>query len=160
MRRSIFIALLLGLFVGVASLSAKDNQAKFKVAEVKHFTDANAVGMPAGIASQIDDRFRVRLVKDKVAAQVVEEGAAVPEAEAADSIVVEGKFTEFKEPGRSRWNAGKVGFEIHIYHRSDHSLITTVSHECSIAGKVAGRDLDVVYFSADDASNQIKLALK
>jgi hypothetical protein len=157
MRRFFLITLLLGL-CGVANLSAKDNRTKYKYAEVKHFTNAEAVGMPQDLASKFYDLFRVRLVKDKVAAQTVDEGTVGPEADAADSIVVEGKFTEYKYPGLRR-DAGKVGYEINIYRKSDHSLITTVSQVHSIHGEVAGRDLDVIN-TAYDASDQIKKALQ
>ena len=163
MRRSFLIALILGLFVGVANLSAKDNQPKFKYAEVKHFTNVEAVGMPQDLASKFYDLFRVRLVKDKVATQTVDEGAAVPEADAADSIVLEGKFTEYKKPGFGRSNAGNVSYEIKIYRKSDHSLIATVSHVCNVRGDAFGTYWKTgggVDDSTRDASDQIKKALK
>jgi hypothetical protein len=159
MRRFFLITLLLGL-CSVANLSAKDNQSKYKYAEVKHFTNAEAVGMPQALASKFYDLFRVRLVKDKVVTQTVDEGAAVPEADASDSIVVEGKFTEYKKPGYGRSNAGNVGYEIKIYRKNDHSLITTVSHVCIVGRAQTSPDLGVAIDSAYDASDQIKKALQ
>ncbi|MGA3136003.1 MAG: hypothetical protein ABSC88_08430 [Terracidiphilus sp.] len=127
MRRSVLIALLLGLFVGVANLSAKDSQPKYKNAEVKYFTNGDAVGLSQHFVNMFCDSLRAQLLKDKVAAQVVDEGAAVPEANAADSIVVEGKFTEFKKAGRTMASPGKMGWDINLYRKSDHSLITNVT---------------------------------
>jgi hypothetical protein len=165
MRRFFLITLLLGLFFGVANLSAKDNQPKFKVAEVKHFTNVEAVGMPQDFANDFHKRFSIRLVKDKVVAETVEDGAAVPAEDAADSIVVEGKFTEFNQSGHCALKRcdGHIGYEINIYRKSDHSLIATVSHVCNVRGDAFGSYWKTgggVVDSTLDASDQIKKALK
>jgi hypothetical protein len=140
MRRSFLVALILGLFVGVANLSAKDNQPKFKYAEVKHFTNVEAVGMPQDFANDFYHSFSVQLVKKKVVAQTVEGGAAVPAEDAADSIVIEGKFTEFNKSGRCALKKcdGHIGYEINIYRKSDHSLIAAITHVTSSRGEITG----------------------
>lgn len=165
MRRFVSIVLFLGIFTGVGHLSAKDNQAKYKYAEVKHFTNAEAVGMPQDFANDFHKRFSIRLVKDKVVVETVEEGAAVPAEDAADSIVVEGKFTEFNRSGHCALKRcdGHIGYEINIYRKSDHSLIATVSHVCNVRGDAYGlywKTGGGVDDSTRDASGQIKKALK
>ena len=165
MRRSFLIALILGLFVGVANLSAKDNQPKFKYAEVKHFTNVEAVGMPQDFANDFHKRFSIQLVKEKVVAQTVEEGVAVPAEDAADSIVVEGKFTEFNKSGRCALKKcdGHIGYEINIYRKSDHSLIAAITHVTSSRGEFTGHywaSGGGVVDSILEATSLIKKALK
>jgi hypothetical protein len=165
MRRSILIALMLGLFIGVVSLSAKENQPKFKFAEVKQFTNWEAVGMPEDFARRFDDQLRAELMRDKLAAQVVNEGAVVPDADAADSIVIEGKFTEFNVSGRCALKRcdGHVGYEINIYRKSDHALIAAVTHVTSIRGDIYGgywKTGGGVADSTREAADLIKKAFK
>ena len=165
MRRSFLVALVLGLFVGVANLSAKDNQPKFKYAEVKHFTNVEAVGMPQDFANDFHKRLRDYLVREKVVAQVVDEGAAIPGADVADSIVIEGKFTEFNKSGRCALKKcdGHIGYEINIYRKSDHSLITAITHVTSSRGEMTGHywaSGGGVVDSTFEATSLIKKALK
>jgi hypothetical protein len=165
MRRVILIAILLGLCVGVADLSAKDNQTKYKYAEVKHFTNVEVVGMPQDFAIDFHNRFSAQLVKEKVVAQTIEEGAAVPAEDAADSIVIEGKFTEFNKSGRCALKKcdGHIGYEINIYRKSDHSLIAAITHVTSSRGEFTGHywaSGGGVVDSILEATSLIKKALK
>ncbi len=125
MRRFVAFTLLLGLAFGVAVVLAKDKQAKYKNIEVKHFTTANGVDLPYGFSNGFYDGLRTALEKQKIADQVVEEGATVPDADAADSLVVEGTFTSFKKAGHTMASPGKLGWEINVYRKSDHTLIVT-----------------------------------
>ncbi len=54
----------------------------------------------------------------------------MPEADAADSIVVEGKITSYEKarPGFGHHNA-VMDFQISLYRLSDHSLITSFTPE-------------------------------
>ena len=165
MRRSFLIALILGLFVGVANLSAKDNQPKFMYAEVKHFTNVEAVGMPQDFANDFHKRLRDYLVREKVVAQVVDEGAAIPGADVADSIVIEGKFTEFNKSGRCALKKcdGHIGYEINIYRKSDHSPIAAITHVTSSRGEITGHYWASGGGAVDstfEATSLIKKALK
>jgi len=128
-------ALLLALVAGVAGISAKDTQSpKYKNVEVKHFVVADGVALTQNFVNVFYDALRDQLQKDAIAGQVVEEGTAIPDADAADSIVVAGKFTLFKPAGRSMSSPGKVDWEIDVYRKSDHSLITTLTRDLSTPG--------------------------
>jgi hypothetical protein len=128
MRRfvaSILSVLLLGLAFGAAILWAKDQPAKYKNIEVTHFKVADGVTLPDGFTDGFYTYLREQLTKQKAADQVVADGATVPDADAADSIVLEGTFTSYKPAGRTMLSLGNLGWEINAYRKSDHSLIVT-----------------------------------
>ncbi len=125
MRRFVSIAFLLGLACLVAGISAKDKGPQYKNIEVKHFTVADGVTLPPTFINGFYDNLRAQIEKDKLADQVLADGATVPDADAAKSIVIEGKFTFFKPAGHTMSSPGKFGWEINVYRMSDHTLITT-----------------------------------
>jgi len=77
MRRFVPIALLLGLIVAVAGLSAKDTQPKYKTAEVKHLTKADDVDLSQDYLNYAYDHLREELQKTKLFGAVVEDGGTV-----------------------------------------------------------------------------------
>ncbi len=99
---------------------------KFKIVEVKHFTQSPGLGLSPEFINYFYDGLRERLKKEQVANQIVDEGAAVPDAEAANTMIVEGKFTEYKKGGFLE-GVGIVGSEIKLYRKSDHKLIATIN---------------------------------
>jgi hypothetical protein len=96
--------------------------------------------MPQDFANDFHNRLSVQLVKDKVVAQTMDEGAAISAEDEADSIVVEGKFTEFNKSGRCALKRcdGHIGYEINIYRKSDHSLLAAITHVTSSRGEYTG----------------------
>ena len=118
MRRFIPIALLLGLFVGVASLSAKDDQQpKYKTAEVKHFSMADGVNVSQNVLNYAYDQLRESLQKKQLFVAVVGDGGMVDDADAADSVIVECKVTYYRRLAAT----GHV--DITIFRRSDHTVL-------------------------------------
>jgi hypothetical protein len=86
MRRFALVALIpAAILLLTASLSARNNQPKYKTIEVKHFTKADGVDLSDVFINAFYDGVRAQLEKEKVADQVVADGAAVPDADAADS---------------------------------------------------------------------------
>jgi hypothetical protein len=158
MRRFVSIAVLFGLVAAIAGLSAKDKGPKYKNIEVKHFTNSDAVGLPPTFTNGFYDGLRAQLEKEKLADQVVEDGAAVPDADAADSIVIEGKFTSFKPAGRTMGSPGKLGWEINVYRKSDHTLITTDTKGCETmpGWKEAEVEKGTAFYAAYDIKKDLK----
>jgi len=120
MRRFIPVALLLGLFVGVTSIPAKDSQPKFKVAEVKHLTKVDDVDVSQDYLNYAYDHLREDLEKTKLFVAVVGDGDAVADADAADSVIVECKIMDYSK-GHLTVSTGHM--DINIYRRSDHTVL-------------------------------------
>jgi hypothetical protein len=165
MRRLVPLALLFALFVCVASLSAKDDQPRYKTAEVKHFTLGDGVTLPDQINQQdyfnlVYDKLLEEMGKSKLAGQVVAEGATVPDADAADSIVVEGKITDFQKAGHTMMHPAVLSMEIKVYRRSDHTVITTIPPSIRILPAAYRNDKTFSNITAEEAAHEIKKALK
>jgi len=96
---------------------------QFKTAEVKRFTQADGLGFSQAFLNSFYDGLRQNLKKAQIADQVVDDGSAVTEADASNSIIVEGKLVENK----GIFGGSVIGSEIKVYRRSDQSLIKTIT---------------------------------
>jgi hypothetical protein len=63
MRRFIPVAVLLGLFVAVTSVLARDSDQKFKTAEVRHLTKVDSVDLSQDYLNYAYDHLREDLEK-------------------------------------------------------------------------------------------------
>ena len=122
---------LLLVFVVSGSLAAKSKgEARFKVAEVKPFILASGVDFSQSHLDQFQAEFAKALEKENIVGEVVAEGATVPDADAADSIVIEAQSTSYdKARAGFSHHVATMDFQISLYRRSDHSLITTLTPE-------------------------------
>jgi hypothetical protein len=132
---------------------------KFKIVEVKHFTQSEGLGLSQEFINYFYDGLRERLKKEQVANQIVDEGAAVPDAEAANTMIVEGKFTEYKKGGFLE-GVGIVGSEIKLYRRSDHKLIATINPRVPFKPSPLNTDSGVGKNTGSRTADEIKKALK
>ena len=155
-KKSLVIcAALLAAVLPAAKLAAQDVVLPLKMIEVKHFTQAEDAGFSEDFINYFYDGLRTELPKAKVAEQVVEEGATVPDADAANSVVVEGKFLEKK--------SGMVGIvrpEINLYRRSDHKLILTITPEVPYKPSPFNKDKNVAFATGRRTAYEIQRALK
>ena len=104
------------------------------------------------------DYLSERLVKDKVAAQVVDQGTTVPDAVAANSLVIEGKFLSHEDAGLIK--PGKLIVEISIYRLSDHALVKTWTPATHFPPNGDHKDRVYAYYTGDEAGDMIWNALK
>ena len=165
MRRFIPFALLLALFVCVGGLSAKDDEPRYKTAELKHLTVADGVTLPDQIntldyLNLVYDKLREELGKCKIADQVVDDGATVPDADAANSIVVELRITDFQKAGFTMMHPGALSWEATVYRRSDHSVITTIPRTFKMPPAGYRNDKVLSNLTAEEAAHDIRKALK
>ncbi len=159
MKRLIpFLLLTCGLAL-TPILTAKDAPPRFKTIEVKHFTVAEGVPISQDFVNFFYDGLRTVLPKQKLAERIVEEGAVVPEAEAADSMVVEGTFTGYNKGGFGH-GIGRVNVEIRLYRRSDHSVIKTIVAQIPFKPSPFNKDKNVGEFTGGRASFEIERALQ
>ena len=111
--------------VGCVSMFTSGWKTQFKTVELKNFTQADGVVISQDFVNSFYDGLRENVQKAKIADQVVNEGAMVADADAANSAVIEGKFTEYVQSGAFTW--GWVGMEVKVYRKSDHTLIKTIT---------------------------------
>ena len=124
MRRFVPIAILIGLFIAVTGISAKDAEPKFKTAEVKHLTKGSDVNLSQNYLDMAYGYVREDLQKSKLFGAVLEDGATVADANAADSVIIECKITDYS---RGHFVVSDGHIEITITRRSDHSVVQHIT---------------------------------
>jgi hypothetical protein len=138
-RILMFSFLTVVVFILAAAAAAKNTEAKYKFAVVEPFTIADGVQFPPDNINPKDhldslySHFSDTLVKQKVVEQVVAAGGTVPDADAANSIVIEGKITDFAKNGRNMAHPPELTLHIDIYRQSDHTLITSLTPQFKLA---------------------------
>jgi hypothetical protein len=153
------IFLLTALLLAAAPLSAKESQPpQYKTIVVKHFINSNGAGQSQDFINYFCDSLVVQLEKIKIAGQVVEEGVTVPAADAAASIVIEGKFTEFSKGGL--FAPGSLGVEIDIYRLSDRALVKTTTAKVPFKSSPANKDKNVAEYTGAQTAYLVRQALK
>jgi len=87
------------LLLACLGAAAKEKNAtpQFKTAEAKHFTQAEGVELSPAFGDYFYAELREELKKAKLASEVIGEGEAVEDADAPQSIVVNGTITEYKK---------------------------------------------------------------
>jgi hypothetical protein len=127
--RSLVMALLAALVLA-PGLAAKDPENIYKTVESKHFTRLEGVELSPAFTDYLYAELRNELGKTKLFAQVVGEGEAVEDADAANSVVVEGVITEYKKGNRAAdaiigFGAGarSLKIDVNLTRRSDHQSL-------------------------------------
>lgn len=120
------------LIAGCISHYTANWKTQFKVAQVEHFTQADGVGIPQDFVDGFYDGLRENVQQFKIAEQVVDQGATVSDADAANAVVIEGKFTSLKKGGFITPNV--IEMEVKLYRKSDHTLLKTIPVEGAFNG--------------------------
>ncbi len=158
MKRLAFLFLPFMLLFTVTPLAAKDNQPQFNTVVVKHFTNANGTDMSQDFINYFCDSLRAELQKEKFAGQALEEGVTVADGAGANSLFIEGKFTNFDKG--HMFTLGKLGMEIDIYRISDHALVRTMATQAAFKGTPLNKDQNIADFTGRSTAYEIKRALK
>jgi hypothetical protein len=149
----------------VAQTTSKTNEelqtftGEVKIIEVRHFTQSEGLGLSQEFINSFYDNMRERLIKAQVASQIVDEGSAVPDAVAANTLVVEGKFTEYKKGGFLE-GVGIAGSEIKFYRKSDHALIKIITPRVAFKPSPLNSDNGLGRSTGYRTADEIKKALK
>jgi hypothetical protein len=154
-KRPAVLASLSLAFLFAVSLAAQDVQLPLKAIEVTHFTQAEGLGISQDFINSFYDGLLAELPKKKIAGQVVEDGGTMPDADAAGSVVVEGKFLEKK--------SGFVGIvrpEINLYRMSDHTLILTITPKVPYKPSPLNNDKTIGHATGRRTAYEIQRALK
>jgi hypothetical protein len=157
MRSSVGIVgviLIAALFAG--SLAAQDVQLPLKSIQVKHFGQADGLGLSQEFINYFYDGLMTYMPKTKVATAVTGEEAIVPEADAANSVVVEGTIIELKNKGM----AGILRAEINLYRLSDRKLVKTFTSEVAFKRSPLNKEKNIAEPAGGNTAFEIKKALK
>jgi hypothetical protein len=154
-KRPAVLASLSVVFLLGVSLAAQDVQLPLKAIEVTHFTQTEGLGLSQDFINSFYDGLSAELPKTKIAGQVVEEGGTVPDADAANSVVVEGKFLE-KKSGF----VGIVRAEINLYRLSDHTLILTITPKVPYKPSPLNNDKTIGHATGRRTAYEMQRALK
>ena len=92
--------------------------------------------------------------------QLIEEGGTVADADVADSVVIEGKITDFKKAGKSMFSPGQLTMEINVYRRSDHSVVASTTPSVKLMPAYYKDDQTLAKLTGRWAADEIKKALK
>jgi hypothetical protein len=158
MKRLIGVLLPLVFLVSALPLAAKDAQAQFKTIVVNRFANANTANQSQEFINYFSASLSERLLKLKAANQVLGEGVGVTPADAADSLVVEGRFTDFDKGGM--FVPGKLGVDINIFRASDHALVKNITTKLLFKGTPLNKDKNVAEFTGEVAAQEIRQGLK
>lgn len=153
-----FFILLAAAFAAAPLAAATSGSLSFNTVVVDPFTNANGMAQSKDFIHYFSDYLSERLVKDKVAAQVVDQGTTVPDSVAANSLVIEGKFLSHEDAGLIK--PGKLIVEISIYRLSDHALVKTWTPATHFPINGDHKDRVYAYYTGDDAGDMIWNALK
>jgi hypothetical protein len=120
-------AVVLATLMVAPRVAAKDPEGIYKTAEAKHFTRVEGVELSPAFTDYLYAELRNELAKTKLFAQVIGEGEAVEDADAAKSMVIEGVITEYKKGSRVKdaiigYGAGarSMKMSVNVTRRSDH----------------------------------------
>jgi PEGA domain len=153
-----FLVLLAASFAVAPLAAATIAPLSFNTVVVDHFTNANGMAQSQDFIQHFADYLEQGLEKDKVAAQVVDQGTAVLDAVAANSLVIEGKFLSHEDAALLK--PGKLIVEISIYRLSDHALVRTWTAPTHFPLNGDHKDRVYAYYTGTAAAEVVWDALK
>ena len=162
--RALTIVLLVGLVLA-PGLAAKDPEHIYKTAEAKHFTRVEGVELSPAFTDYLYAELRNELGKTKLFVQVIGEGEAVEDADAADSVLIEGVITEYKKGNRAAdaiigFGAGarSLKIDVNLTRRSDHQSLGAIKSHVKISPRWNEQTMAIA--AAHQIAHEVKNGLK
>ena len=157
-----FFILLAAFFAAAPLAAATIAPPHFNTVVVNHFTNASGMSQSQDFINYFSDDLSEGIERNKVAAQildhVVDEGTPVPDAVAANSLVIEGRFLSHEDAALLK--PGKLIVEISIYRLSDHALVKTWTATTHFPLKGDQKVRAYAYYAGFAAADTIVDALK
>jgi|GEM_PF-2329552 len=153
-----FFILLAALFAAAPLAAAPTAPPRFNTVVVDHFTNANGMSQSQEFIHFFSDDLSEGLQRNNVASQVVDQGTAVPDAAAAKSLVIEGRFLSHEDAALLK--PGKLIVEISIYRLSDHALVRTWTATTHFPLKGDHKVRAYAYYAGFAAADAVVDALK
>src|SRR6202034_4432553 len=153
-----FFILLAAFFAAAPLTAATTAPARFNTVVVNHFTNASGMSQSQEFIHYFSDDLSEGLERNNVAVQVVDPGTSVPDAVAANSLVIEGRFLSHEDAALLR--PGKLIVEISIYRLSDHALVRTWTAPTHFPLNGDHKDRVYAYYTGTAAAEVVWDALK
>ena len=158
-------AILLASPLVAPGVAAKDPEGIYKTVEAKHFTRVEGVELSPAFNDYLYAELRNELAKTKLFVQVVGEGEAVEDADAANSVVIEGVITEYKKGNRAAdaiigFGAGarSLKLDVNVTRRSDHQDMGAIKIHTRVSPR--WNEEVMAKAAAREIAHEIKKALK
>jgi Domain of unknown function (DUF4410) len=162
--RLLTVTLLTSLLVA-PGVAAKDPEHIYKTAEAKHFTRVEGVELSPAFTDYLYAELRNELTKTKLFVQVIGEGEAVEDADAANSIVIEGVITEYKKGNRATdaiigfgVGARSLKLDVNLTRRSDHLNLGAIKVQVKISPR--WKEEVMANVAAHQIAHEVKKGLK
>lgn len=165
MRLCIAVMATAFLTMPAAAASPKEQAPEFKTVEAKHYTRAEGVELSPEFTDYLYAELRKELEKTKLFGQVVGEGEVVSDADALNSIVVEGTITEYKKGSAVKehligftagWRSLKV--ETKLARRSDGKQLASLNTHVKVSTR--WKPDVMARAAAKEIAKEVKKALK
>ncbi len=153
-----FFVLLLASFAAAPLQAAPGQHPPVDTIVVDQFTNANGMAQSPDFSHFFADYVSEQLAKGSVAVHVVDQGTPVPDAAAANSLVIDGKFLSHENAGLVK--PGKLIVEISIYRLSDHALVRTLTPATHFPPNGDHKDRVYAYYTGTAAADAISDALR
>jgi hypothetical protein len=158
-------AVVMASLVVAPGAAAKDPEALYKTAEAKHFTQVEGVELSPAFTDYLYAELRNELAKTKLFVQVIGEGEAVEDADAANSIVIDGVITEYKKGNRATdaiigfgVGARSLKLDVNLTRRSDHQNLGAIKVQVKISPR--WKEEVMANVAAHQIAHQVKKGLK
>jgi hypothetical protein len=162
--RLLAVVLLAGLMVA-PRVAAKDAEPIYKTIEAKHFTRVEGVELSPAFTDYLYAELRNELAKTKLFLQVIGEGEAIEDADAANSIVIEGVITEYKKGNLAAatiigYGAGSrsLKIDVNVTRRSDHQNMEAIKAHVKVSPR--WNEEVMAKAAAHQIANEVKKGLK
>lgn len=163
--RSFGVALMASLVLA-PMVAAKDPQPVYKTVEAKHFTRVEGVELSPAFTDYLYAELRNELTKTKLFVQVIGEGEAVEDADAPNSMVIEGVITEYKKGNRvadailGGYGAGarSLKLDVNLSRRSDHQNLGAIKVHVNVSPRL--KEEVMAKGAARQIAHEVKKALK
>jgi len=153
-----FFIMLAVSFAAAPLTAAPTVPPRFNTVVVYHFTNSSGMSQSQDFIHYFSDDLSEGLERNNIAVQVVDQGTAVPDAVAANSLVIEGRFLSHEDAALLK--PGKLIVEISIYRLSDHALVKTWTATTHFPLKGDQKVRAYAYYTGFAAADAIVEALK
>lgn len=162
----LFTVALMASLILAPLLAAKDPEPVYKTAEAKHFTRVEGVELSPAFTDYLYAELRNELTKTKLFVQVIGEGEAVEEADAATSVVIDGVITEYKKGNRAAdailggygVGARSLKLDVNLARRSDKQNLGAIKVHVKVSPR--WKEEVMAKGAAKQIAREVKKALK
>ena len=166
MRLRLLIFALVAALVIAPGVAAKDPEGVYKTAEAKHFTRLEGVELSPAFTDYLYAELRSELGKTKLFVQVIGEGEAVEDADAANSVVIEGVITEYKKGNRATdailggygVGARSLKIDVNLTRRNDKQSLGSIKAHVRVSPR--WKEEVMAKAVAHQIAHEVKKALK